>query len=93
MISWYVMETIELVSKVKIISAPSLQGAVELAGMGMACLLFFLSFRIQFSGNAGRRRQVSYDVATLLLDPWRNSTPIFGAVAFCRPIMRILGPL
>ena len=48
---------------------------------------FFLSFCIQFSGDAARRRQASYDIATLLLmapiDPWRNSTPIFGAVAFC----------
>merc|ERR1712208_67551 len=39
------------------------------------------------SGNAVRRRQTSFDVATLLLmapiDPWRNSTPIFGALAFC----------
>ena len=34
-----------------------------------------------------RRRTASYDVARLLLmvpiDPWRNSTPDFGAVAFC----------
>ena len=34
-----------------------------------------------------RRRQTSYDVARLLLmvpiEPWRNSTPFFGAVAFC----------
>ena len=34
-----------------------------------------------------RRRQTPYDVARLLLmaprDPWRNSTPDFGAVAFC----------
>ena len=39
------------------------------------------------TGNAARRRQTSFDVATLLLmapiDPWRNSTPIFGALAFC----------
>ena len=34
-----------------------------------------------------RRRTASYDVARLLLmapiDPWQNSTPDFGAVAFC----------
>ena len=34
-----------------------------------------------------RRLQTSYDVARLLLmvpiEPWRNSTPFFGAVAFC----------
>ena len=39
------------------------------------------------SGAAARRRQTSYDVARLLLmvpiAPWRNSTPVFGAVAFC----------
>ena len=39
------------------------------------------------SGDAARRRQTSYDVARLLLmapiDPWRNSTPVFGAAAFC----------
>ena len=50
-------------------------------------LFFYLSFRIQFSCDAARRRQASYDIATLLLmapiDPWRNSLPIFGAVAFC----------
>ena len=47
-------------------------------------LFFILSFRIQLSR---RRRQASYDVARLLLmapiDPWRNSAPDFGAVAFC----------
>ena len=40
-----------------------------------------------FFCDAERRRQTSYDVARLLLmapiDPWRNSTPAFGAVAFC----------
>ena len=40
-----------------------------------------------FFCDAARRRQTSYDVARLLLmapiDPWRNSTPVFGAVAFC----------
>ena len=34
-----------------------------------------------------RRRETSYDVARLLLmvplELWRNSTPIFGAAAFC----------
>ena len=42
------------------------------------------SFCIQLSR---RRREASCDVARLLLmapiDPWRNSTPDFGAVAFC----------
>ena len=37
--------------------------------------------------NVGRRRQSSYDVARLYLtEPtnfWRNSTPFFGAAAFC----------
>ena len=40
-----------------------------------------------FFCDAARRRQTSYDVARLLLmapiDPWRNSTPVFGAAAFC----------
>ena len=40
-----------------------------------------------FQGGTARRREASYDVARLLLmapiDPWRNSTPDFGAVAFC----------
>ena len=39
-------------------------------------------------GDAARRRQTSYDVATLLLmapiDPWQNSIPIFGAAAFSK---------
>ena len=34
-----------------------------------------------------RRRKTSYDVARLILmvpsEPWRNSTPFFGAAAFC----------
>ena len=40
-----------------------------------------------FLGDVARRCQTSYDVARLRLmaaiDPWRNSTPHFGAVAFC----------
>ena len=39
------------------------------------------------SSDVARRRQMSYDVARLLrtapIDPWQNSTPVFGAVAFC----------
>ena len=39
------------------------------------------------SSDVARRRQTSYDVARLPLmlpiEPWRNSTPLFGAVAFC----------
>ena len=39
------------------------------------------------SSYVARRRQTPYDVARLLLmaprDPWQNSTPDFGAVAFC----------
>ena len=53
-------------------------------------LFFFLSVFhsvSNFQGDAARRREASYDVARLLLmapiDPWRNSTPDFGAVAFC----------
>ena len=46
-----------------------------------------LSVMSLFQGDAARRRQASYDVARLLLmapiDPWRNSAPDFGAVAFC----------
>ena len=38
-------------------------------------------------GDAKRRCQTSYYVARLLLmvpiEPWRNSTQFFGAVAFC----------
>ena len=37
--------------------------------------------------NVARRRQTSHDVARLLLmvpiEPWQNSTPVFGAAAFC----------
>ena len=37
--------------------------------------------------EVARRRQTSYNVARLLLmapiDPWRNATSVFGAVAFC----------
>ena len=40
------------------------------------------------SSDVARRRQTSYDVARLLLmvsiEVWRNSTPVFGAVVFCR---------
>ena len=46
--------------------------------------LFVMSL---FQGDAARRREASYDVDRLLLmapiDPWRNSAPDFGAVAFC----------
>ena len=55
--------------------------------------IFFLIFRIQFSGDAARRHQALYDVATLLLmalDPWRNSTPIFWQLSV-RQMLRILG--
>ena len=44
-------------------------------------------FFSQYSCDVARRRQTSHDVARLLLmapiDPWWNSTPVFGAVAFC----------
>ena len=51
-------------------------------------VLFSLCLSVSnLSGNAVRCREASYDVATLLLmapiDPWRNSTPVFGAAAFC----------
>ena len=40
-----------------------------------------------FCGDAAQHRQTSYDIARLLLmapiDPWRNSTPVFGAAALC----------
>ena len=40
-----------------------------------------------FQGDAARRREALYDVARLLLmapiDPWQNSTPVFGALAIC----------
>ena len=39
------------------------------------------------SSDVARRRQTSYDVAILLLmvriELWRDSTPVFGAAAFC----------
>ena len=39
------------------------------------------------SGDVARRRQTSYGVARLLLmvpmEPWQNSTQVFGAAAFC----------
>ena len=39
------------------------------------------------SHTHARRRETSYDIARLLLmvpmEPWRNSTPFFGAAAFC----------
>ena len=39
------------------------------------------------SSDVARRRQTSYDVARLLLmvpiELWRDSTPVFGAAAFC----------
>ena len=38
-------------------------------------------------GDLARRRETSHGVASLLLmvplEPWRNSTPFFGAAAFC----------
>ena len=44
-------------------------------------------FSDQKSSDVARRRQTSYDVARLLLmvpmEPWQNSTPVFGAAAFC----------
>ena len=46
-----------------------------------------MDLTVQIAGDVARRRQTSYDVTRLLLmapiDPWRNSTPDFGAVAFC----------
>ena len=37
--------------------------------------------------DVARRRQALYNVARLLqmvpIGPWRNSTPVFGAAAFC----------
>jgi len=43
--------------------------------------------RLWMVGDVARRPQTSYGVARLLLmvpiDPWRNSTPLFGAEAFC----------
>ena len=38
-------------------------------------------------GDLARRRETSHDIARLILmlplEPWRNSTPFFGAAAFC----------
>merc|ERR1712105_145281 len=46
----------------------------------------------EFSCDIGRRRQTSCSVARLLLmaliDPLRNSTPVFGSVAFCTTNIR-----
>ena len=42
---------------------------------------------VLYAWDIARRRQTSYDVARLLLmvplEPWRNSTPFFGAAAIC----------
>ena len=66
-------------------------GAAHRAGPdSMFILCKFVSVR-QFLGlwlvKNWRRRQTLYDVARLLLmiliEPWRNSTPFFGAEAFC----------
>ena len=44
-----------------------------------------------------RPRATSYNVGRLLLmgpiEPWQNSTPFFGAAAFCTTKLTILGPL
>jgi len=42
---------------------------------------------VLYTWDIARRRQTTYDVARLLLmvplEPWQNSTPFFGAAAFC----------
>ena len=51
------------------------------------CLCVPPKFLSQIQIDIGRRHQTSYDVARLLLmvplEPWQNSTPVFGAAAFC----------
>ena len=51
------------------------------------CLCVPPKFLSQIQIDVARRRETSYDVARLLLmvplEPWQNSTPVFGAAAFC----------
>ena len=55
-------------------------GAAPTCGLGCP----FVSFSL-FVKKYRRRHQKSYDVSRRMapIEPWRNSTPIFGAVAFC----------
>ena len=59
-------------------------GAAHRAGPDSMLILceFVCEFEI-----IGRKLATSYDIARLLLmvpiEPWRNSTPFFGAVALC----------
>ena len=51
------------------------------------CQTAAVDLTVQIAGDVARRRETSCDVARLLLivplEPWQNSTPIFGAAAFC----------
>ena len=51
------------------------------------CLCVPPKFLSQIQIDIAQRRETSYDVARLLLmvplEPWQNSTPVFGAAAFC----------
>ena len=72
-------------------------GAARRAGpdsMLILCVCVCVCFWDNFSasdwskyGDVTWRRETSYYVARLLLmvplEPWRNSTPVFGAAAFC----------
>ena len=55
----------------------------RVGGLVSQCVVNFLIT----SSDVARRRQTSYDVARLLLmvriELWRDSTPVFGAAAFC----------
>ncbi len=67
-----------------VFTAAARRAAVVIKSRSLFVPAFVMSL---FQGDAARRRQASYDVARLLLmapiDPWRNSAPDFGAVAFC----------
>ena len=63
------------------------QHAASIYGFVRTYVRVCVEKKSHFQGDTARRREASYDVARLLLmapiDPWRNSTPDFGAVAFC----------
>ena len=78
-------------SKKVVFTAAARRAAVVIKSRSLFLFFFVCQFvslsvcHVTFSRR--RRRQASYDVARLLLmapiDPWRNSAPDFGAVAFC----------
>ena len=78
----------------KIFGPKFLQALLGEQGLTVCWFCVCLCFWDNFSasdwskyGDVARRRETSYGVARLLLmvplEPWRNSTPVFGAAAFC----------